>query len=111
MFVGVRERLPHGVCQKGRLAGLSLRLSGGNRPGPEPSSEPSLPAVSPPRFGDIRARRANPRSLTPSSQLEVRGSPPPRAGALYAKTLFPLHRSRTFSSSRAAPAVWAPSPG
>lgn len=70
MFVCVRERLAQGVCQKGRPAGPSLRQSGGDWGGPKPSSEPSLPAASPPRLRDLRT---NPGSLTPSSPPRSRG--------------------------------------
>ena len=70
MFVCVPERLAQGVCQKGRPAGPSLRPSGGNWGGPKPSSEPSLPAASPPRLGH---RRTKPGSLTPSSLPRSRG--------------------------------------
>lgn len=69
--------LPPRVSQKRRPAGPSLRRPGGNWGGPEPSSEPSLPAASPPRNGDSRA---NPGSLTlsflpPSGGLSPAHSP------------------------------------
>ena len=70
VFVCVRERLAQGVCQKGRPAGPSLLQSEGNWGGPKPSSEPSLPAASPPR---LRDRRTKPGSLTPSSPSPSRG--------------------------------------
>lgn len=93
MFVCVRERLAQGVCQKGRPAGPSLRQSGGNWGGPKPSSEPSLPAASPPR---LRDRRTKPGSLTPSSPPRSRGLS--RASQLERFPLDPLPASRRAKS-------------
>ena len=101
MFVCVRERLAQGVCQKGRPAGPSLRQSGGDWGGPKPSSEPSLPAASPPRLRDLRT---NPGSLTPSS--------PPRSRGLF-RAPQPAHfraswRPNFFLLREAAPVEGAP---